>query len=1023
MTTTKKIISKEINFVKKNNNPQFIIIDNLKDDFDNLYSKKYFDSFNYNFVLDDNNIYKLVDPKFQSNIIKTNTEINSANSIVICTLVNNIYTNNHRKCLVSLIKYLMNKYKIDKRCVITIDDIINNNEPFYLCNQYRKNLDDLYSSIGLNLNFNVRDAFPEGEEPEQNPNPPSTNTTDSGEKKSDNSVHSIDDLLGEIGEKYDTPSLVHTMQLDPNIRTVTNFKQEYTVIIRKKKYYAINALEDENSYIRMYQVDNFTSLSTDIDCNNAGSGSCSVTIVGNTRIICAERQKQDDTGWSDFDAMLNGWSYELDDNDTIMDANGRFLYNDIVYDNINNMKQAKYGWRIAEKCDFEPMDEIHVYGKSRTVRENGKFKVFKIFFGYITDVTKSYTAGKSSPTITIRASDHCKLLDISYIAQTMAQCHITAFAGAHYDKDFAGNIIIDDNAQPSSDSPAIGVNLFTNIFAGKFPYEIIQRCAIDAGIPEKYLTDRIEKIKRVSFMPQLSNNQNIDIFKSDLRSRLHFCKEAASVLLLEFFADEEGNLVLKIPNWTLGVNKLPANNCFIDQLITEEEKALIDNGGIKKTTTTKTVTENHVVTDTVENEIVHTVTTGDTLWDLAEKYLGSSSRWPEIYNLNSDKISNPHWIYPGQVLNIKSGKTVERTDTITKEVEETTEEVVTMSSITDKYIPIIENDEVISFTICDSDQTIANCFQITAEIPMLGSAGNSEPLMVTRVVQDWSSIIRFGFRFASTVNVPMLTEEVSAVMFGTMLVAKAASQRYHGSLTMIEDSAIRVGNPIRMFMYDEHPYKFIKGYEKEGPYQAVFYVDKISRTISADSVSTMTLTLSAGRVVGMDSIYDKMKALYGEYFEEREVKTTLNVNMSQMQNGTAGGSLPISAVGKAKEILEFAQTLLGKPYYWGKETPEEGFDCSGFVKYVYGHFGFNFSHSTYAMKNEAPSVSTSDLQPADVLFFHDYGHTGIYMGDGNFIHAHGGPNKQGLPNYKVKIQELSTYWTQPCGAVRPLSKM
>ena len=88
-----------------------------------------------------------------------------------------------------------------------------------------------------------------------------------------------------IGEKYDTPSLVHTMQLDPNIRTVTNFKQEYTVIIRKKKYYAINALEDENSYIRMYQVDNFTSLSTDIDCNNAGSGSCSVTIVGNTRII------------------------------------------------------------------------------------------------------------------------------------------------------------------------------------------------------------------------------------------------------------------------------------------------------------------------------------------------------------------------------------------------------------------------------------------------------------------------------------------------------------------------------------------------------------------------------------------------------------------------------------------------------------------------------------------------------------------------------------------------------------------
>ena len=47
---------------------------------------------------------------------------------------------------------------------------------------------------------------------------------------------------------------VEVVQTDPNERTVTNFKQEYTVIIRKKKYYAINALEGENKYIRMYQI-------------------------------------------------------------------------------------------------------------------------------------------------------------------------------------------------------------------------------------------------------------------------------------------------------------------------------------------------------------------------------------------------------------------------------------------------------------------------------------------------------------------------------------------------------------------------------------------------------------------------------------------------------------------------------------------------------------------------------------------------------------------------------------------------
>lgn len=48
----------------------------------------------------------------------------------------------------------------------------------------------------------------------------------------------------------------------------------------------------------------------------------------------------------------------------------------------------------------------------------------------------------------------------------------------------------------------------------------------------------------------------------------------------------------------------------------------------------------------------HRVVPGDTLWDIARKYLGNGIRWPEIYNLNSAQIRNPHWIYPGQVFKI-----------------------------------------------------------------------------------------------------------------------------------------------------------------------------------------------------------------------------------------------------------------------------------------------------------------------------------------------------------------------------------
>jgi cell wall-associated NlpC family hydrolase len=86
-------------------------------------------------------------------------------------------------------------------------------------------------------------------------------------------------------------------------------------------------------------------------------------------------------------------------------------------------------------------------------------------------------------------------------------------------------------------------------------------------------------------------------------------------------------------------------------------------------------------------------------------------------------------------------------------------------------------------------------------------------------------------------------------------------------------------------------------------------------------------------------------------------------------------------------VVSFARHLIGVHYHYGGASPRTGFDCSGFVRYVYGHFGVKLAHSSFADFVSGRRVGRWQLKPGDLVFFDGEGHVGIYVGRGRFIHA------------------------------------
>ena len=68
------------------------------------------------------------------------------------------------------------------------------------------------------------------------------------------------------------------------------------------------------------------------------------------------------------------------------------------------------------------------------------------------------------------------------------------------------------------------------------------------------------------------------------------------------------------------------------------------------------------------------------------------------------------------------------------------------------------------------------------------------------------------------------------------------------------------------------------------------------------------------------------------------------------------------------QIITYAKKFLGTPYRYAGSTPS-GFDCSGFISYIFGNFGFQLGHSSYGMAEFGKTIKIADIRPGDLMFF------------------------------------------------------
>lgn len=121
-----------------------------------------------------------------------------------------------------------------------------------------------------------------------------------------------------------------------------------------------------------------------------------------------------------------------------------------------------------------------------------------------------------------------------------------------------------------------------------------------------------------------------------------------------------------------------------------------------------------------------------------------------------------------------------------------------------------------------------------------------------------------------------------------------------------------------------------------------------------------------------------------EEADARRAESTNNAATPAAARPVTYSSVPAS--GAAGAAVAFALAQSGKPYIWGSTGPA-GYDCSGLIYAAYASAGVSLPRTSFGMATAGVAVSTSDLQPGDIIISYGGGHAALYIGNGQVVEA------------------------------------